>query len=48
MDSSLSYRAVSAELNLPVGSIGPKRARSLERLRRELAAVGVDHELVSV
>ena len=48
MDSPSSYRAVSAELKMPVGSIGPKRARSLERLRRELDAVGVDRELVSV
>ncbi|MGP0023485.1 MAG: RNA polymerase sigma factor [Streptosporangiaceae bacterium] len=48
MDSSWSYRAVSAELNLPVGSIGPKRARSLERLHRELDTVGVDRELISV
>ena len=40
MDSSSSYRAVSAELKMPVGSIGPKRARSLERLRRELTPWG--------
>ena len=29
-------------LHMPVGSIGPVRARSLDLLRRELAAVGID------
>lgn len=28
------YRAISATLDMPLGSIGPTRARSLERLRR--------------
>lgn len=28
------YRAISARLDMPMGSIGPTRARSLERLRR--------------
>jgi RNA polymerase sigma factor (sigma-70 family) len=37
-----SYADVSTRLGMPVGSIGPKRARSLDRLRRELAAVGID------
>jgi RNA polymerase sigma factor (sigma-70 family) len=31
-----SYEEISAALEIPVGSIGPKRARALERLRREL------------
>jgi RNA polymerase sigma factor (sigma-70 family) len=31
-----SYTAASAALNMPVGSIGPTRARSLAALRREL------------
>jgi len=31
-----SYTAASAALNIPVGSIGPTRARSLAALRREL------------
>jgi len=31
-----SYAEVSAALDLPVGSIGPTRARCLQRLRREL------------
>jgi RNA polymerase sigma factor (sigma-70 family) len=33
-----SYQEISAALKMPVGSIGPTRARALERLRRELAA----------
>ncbi len=36
-----SYAAVAAELGIPVGSIGPTRARCLERLRRLLAADGM-------
>jgi DNA-directed RNA polymerase specialized sigma24 family protein len=32
-----SYAEVAAALDLPIGSIGPTRARCLERLRRELA-----------
>lgn len=33
-----SYAQVAAALDLPVGSIGPTRARCLQRLRQELAA----------
>ena len=33
-DPPLAYSDVSAMLDIPVGSIGPKRARCLERLRR--------------
>jgi RNA polymerase sigma factor (sigma-70 family) len=33
-----SYTEISAALGMPVGSIGPTRARCLERLRRDLAA----------
>jgi RNA polymerase sigma factor (sigma-70 family) len=40
-----SYADVSASLGIPVGSIGPTRARSLDRLRRELAAVGINDPL---
>ena len=32
-----SYEEISAGLQIPIGSIGPTRARALERLRRELA-----------
>jgi RNA polymerase sigma factor (sigma-70 family) len=34
--SSPSYTEVAAELGMPVGSIGPTRARALVRLRRQL------------
>ena len=33
-DPPYSYTEISAALNIPVGSIGPQRARCLERLRR--------------
>jgi DNA-directed RNA polymerase specialized sigma24 family protein len=35
-----SYREVSTTLRMPVGSIGPTRARCLERLRQELVEMG--------
>jgi RNA polymerase sigma factor (sigma-70 family) len=35
-DPMPSYEEISAALEIPVGSIGPTRARALERLRREL------------
>ena len=37
-----SYVAVAAHFAMPVGSIGPTRARALARLRAELAADGLD------
>jgi RNA polymerase sigma factor (sigma-70 family) len=36
------YVEISRDTGLPVGSIGPTRARSLARLRAQLAALGVD------
>lgn len=36
-----SYAEVAAALDMPVGSIGPTRARCLDRLRRLLAADGM-------
>jgi RNA polymerase sigma factor (sigma-70 family) len=39
-DPRPAYEEVSAALGLPVGSIGPTRARALDRLRRELAREG--------
>jgi RNA polymerase sigma factor (sigma-70 family) len=33
-DSPLSYRQISEVLSMPIGSIGPTRARALEQLRR--------------
>jgi len=35
-----SYHDISAALDMPVGSIGPTRARCLQHLRRELVADG--------
>ena len=39
-DPTPSYAEVSAALGMPVGSIGPCRARCLERLRRRTVAQG--------
>ena len=41
-DPAPSYDEISAALEMPIGSIGPTRARSLGRLRRELAREGLD------
>jgi len=43
-EPSYSYAEISAMLHIPVGGIGPQRARCLERLRRShaLAAFGED------
>ena len=38
-----SYQEISDALGLPVGSIGPTRARCLARLRAVLAADGITH-----
>jgi DNA-directed RNA polymerase specialized sigma24 family protein len=38
-DPPYSYTEISAALNIPVGSIGPQRARCLQRLRRSEAVV---------
>lgn len=40
-DPPRSYTEISAELRIPIGSIGPQRARCLERLRRSSALVGL-------
>ncbi|WP_448620898.1 RNA polymerase sigma factor [Geodermatophilus sp. URMC 65] len=37
----ISYQDISARLGMPVGSIGPTRARILARLRETLATVGL-------
>lgn len=37
------YAEISRDIGLPVGSIGPTRARCLARLRVQLAELGVDH-----
>ena len=40
-DDSLSYAEVSQVLDMPIGSIGPTRARCLACLRRGVSAAGV-------
>lgn len=40
-DPPLSYHEIARRLGVPVGSIGPTRARCFARLRRELGALGV-------
>ncbi len=38
-DPPVAYAEISARLGIPVGSIGPNRSRSLDRLRRDPAIV---------
>jgi RNA polymerase sigma factor (sigma-70 family) len=40
-DPTPSYTEISAALAMPIGSIGPTRARALERLRREAQRSGL-------
>ncbi|HSO98830.1 MAG TPA: sigma-70 family RNA polymerase sigma factor [Solirubrobacteraceae bacterium] len=39
-DPRPDYEVISAALDIPIGSIGPTRARALERLRQALASEG--------
>jgi RNA polymerase sigma factor (sigma-70 family) len=39
------YEEVAAALGMPIGSIGPTRARCLERLRRRLSGSGISAEV---
>ncbi|MEO6858397.1 MAG: sigma-70 family RNA polymerase sigma factor [Solirubrobacteraceae bacterium] len=39
-EPKLGYDEIAAALDMPIGSIGPTRARALERLRRELDSAG--------
>jgi RNA polymerase sigma factor (sigma-70 family) len=43
-DSPLSYRDISEALDIPIGSIGPTRARALEQLRRLALRAGINPE----
>jgi RNA polymerase sigma factor (sigma-70 family) len=45
-DSPLSYRDISEALSMPIGSIGPTRARALEQLRK--LALGAGYQLEDV
>lgn len=38
-DPPLPYAVISAKLGIPIGSIGPNRSRSLDRLRRDPAII---------
>ncbi len=40
-DPPLAYEEISARLGIPIGSIGPTRARALEQLRRTRALRGL-------
>jgi RNA polymerase sigma factor (sigma-70 family) len=40
-EPELSYRVVAERLGIPIGSIGPTRARALERLARDARLAGV-------
>nr|MDQ3091651.1 sigma-70 family RNA polymerase sigma factor [Actinomycetota bacterium] len=42
-DPDHSYAQISAALAMPVGSIGPTRARALARLEREVERIGVTY-----
>jgi len=47
-DKEKDYQQISSLLSMPVGSIGPTRARSLSRLRVALRRRGFDGDLPSV
>lgn len=40
-DPPISYAEISATLDMPIGSIGPTRARCLDRLRKSPALAGI-------
>jgi RNA polymerase sigma factor (sigma-70 family) len=42
----MPYDEVAAALGMPIGGIGPTRGRCLERLRRNLQAIGINAEVV--
>ncbi|WP_426572119.1 RNA polymerase sigma factor [Aquihabitans sp. McL0605] len=43
-DPTPSYAEISEVLDMPIGSIGPTRARALERLREGLTALGISQD----
>ena len=43
-DSPLSYKEISESLDMPIGSIGPTRARALDQLKRLAVRAGLDPE----
>jgi RNA polymerase sigma factor (sigma-70 family) len=46
-DPAPTYEEIHVALGMPMGSIGPTRARALERLRRELRRLGLNRESLS-
>ncbi len=46
-DPSPAYRDLASELGIPIGSIGPTRARCLEKLERALRALESEPERIS-
>ena len=46
-DPPPSYQEVGAALGMPVGSIGPTRARCLHKLRQSIAAKSHPDDLLS-
>jgi RNA polymerase sigma factor (sigma-70 family) len=47
-DPPCSYAEISARLGIPIGSIGPQRARCLERLRQSPALIAFDESEFSM
>jgi RNA polymerase sigma factor (sigma-70 family) len=47
-DPPCSYSEISATLGIPIGSIGPQRARCLERLRQSEALIGFDENQFTI
>jgi RNA polymerase sigma factor (sigma-70 family) len=47
-DPPCSYSEISATLGIPIGSIGPQRARCLERLRHSAALTALDESEFSI
>jgi RNA polymerase sigma factor (sigma-70 family) len=45
-DPAPSYEEIGAALHMPIGSIGPTRARALTRLQRKLEQLGTPAELL--
>jgi DNA-directed RNA polymerase specialized sigma24 family protein len=41
VDPPLSYAEIAARLGIPIGSVGPTRARCLDRLRRHPAIIAL-------
>jgi RNA polymerase sigma factor (sigma-70 family) len=46
-DPQPSYEQIGAALGMPIGSIGPTRARALERLRREAERLGLTDQALN-